>query len=124
MKTAKVFKSGNSQAVRIPKEFQLKGDEVEIRRRGNMLILRPKSHSWTSLVDSLTKFTNDFLADGRRQPTGSEARPYVLMVLLLDTDVCIYLIRQRPASVLQRFDEYTSATSAYRWSRLRNSNTV
>ena len=68
MKTAKVFKSGNSQAVRIPKEFQLEGDEVEIRRRGNMLILRPKSHSWTSLVDSLTKFTNDFLADGRRQP--------------------------------------------------------
>jgi antitoxin VapB len=68
MKTTKVFKSGNSQAVRIPKEFQLKGDEVEIRRRGDMLILRPKSRSWASLVDSLTKFTEDFLADGRKQP--------------------------------------------------------
>lgn len=68
MKTAKVFKSGNSQAVRIPKEFQLEGDEVEIRRRGDLLILRPKSQSWDSLVDSLTKFTDDFLADGRRQP--------------------------------------------------------
>lgn len=68
MKTAKVFRSGNSQAVRIPKEFQLEGDEVEIRRKGNALILLPKSRSWESLFDSLTKFTDDFLADGRRQP--------------------------------------------------------
>ena len=68
MKTAKVFRSGNSQAVRIPKEFQLEGDEVEIRRKGDALILLPKSHSWESLFDSLTKFTDDFLADGRRQP--------------------------------------------------------
>jgi antitoxin VapB len=68
MKTAKVFRSGNSQAVRIPKEFQLEGDEVEIRRKGDLLILRPKAQSWGTLIDSLTKFTDDFLADGRRQP--------------------------------------------------------
>ena len=68
MKIAKVFKSGNSQAVRIPKEFQLQGDEVEIRRRGDLLILKPTSHSWDSLIESLSKFTDDFLADGRRQP--------------------------------------------------------
>jgi antitoxin VapB len=69
MKTAKVFKSGNSQAVRIPKEFKLEGDEVEIRRRGDSLVLRPKAHSWEPLLDSLTRFTDDFLADGRQQPT-------------------------------------------------------
>src|SRR3972149_4096199 len=51
VKIAKVFKSGNSQAVRIPREFQLKSDEVEIRRRGDVLILRPKSHPWVSLVE-------------------------------------------------------------------------
>lgn len=68
MKTAKVFKSGNSQAVRIPKEFQLESDEVEIRRRGDSLVLRPKSQSWEPLIESLAKFTDDFLADGRRQP--------------------------------------------------------
>lgn len=68
MKTAKVFKSGNSQAVRIPKEFQLESEEVEIRRRGDALILRPKSISWEPLIASLSKFTDDFLADGRRQP--------------------------------------------------------
>jgi antitoxin VapB len=68
MKTAKVFKSGNSQAVRIPKEFQLESTEVEIRRRGGSLVLRPKARSWEPLIASLTKFTDDFLAGGRRQP--------------------------------------------------------
>jgi antitoxin VapB len=67
MKTAKVFKSGNSQAVRIPKEFQLESDEVEIRRRGDSLVLRPKAQSWEPLIESLTKFTDDFLVGGRRQ---------------------------------------------------------
>lgn len=37
----KVFKSGNSQAVRIPKEFQLTTDEVEIVKRGDELVIRP-----------------------------------------------------------------------------------
>jgi antitoxin VapB len=68
MKTAKVFKSGNSQAVRIPKEFHLEGDEVEIRRKGESLILRPKKQSWVALIESLKKFTDDFMAEGRRQP--------------------------------------------------------
>ncbi len=68
MKTAKVFRSGNSQAVRIPREFQLDSGEVEIRRKGESLILRPKKQSWAALVNSLTKFTDDFMAEGRRQP--------------------------------------------------------
>lgn len=68
MKTAKIFRSGNSQAVRIPKEFQMEGDEVEILKKGNSLILRPKKKSWTSLVESLEKFTEDFMANGRRRP--------------------------------------------------------
>ena len=68
MKTAKIFRSGNSQAVRIPKEFQLEGDEVEIQKKGNSLVLRPKKKSWTSFVESLDKFTEDFMANGRKQP--------------------------------------------------------
>jgi len=68
MKTAKVFKSGNSQAVRIPKEFQLKSDEVEIRRHGGSLVLRPKKKSWVGLIESLSKFSDDFMDDGRHQP--------------------------------------------------------
>ena len=72
MTTAKVFKSGNSQAVRIPKEFHLKGDEVEIRRKGESLILQPRKQSWASLIDSLQKFTDDFMVKGRRQPPGQD----------------------------------------------------
>jgi antitoxin VapB len=68
MKTAKIFQSGNSQAVRIPKEFQLEGEEVEIQRKGAVLLLRPKKKSWAVLTESLHKFTDDFMKGGRKQP--------------------------------------------------------
>jgi antitoxin VapB len=67
MKTAKIFRSGNSQAVRIPKEFQLEGNEVEIVKNGSSLVLRPSKKSWAPLLESLDKFTSDFMKDGRRQ---------------------------------------------------------
>ncbi len=54
--------SGNSQVVRIPREFKLDGDEVEIQQRGNTLVIRPKKFSWAPLMDSLKKFTADFMA--------------------------------------------------------------
>ena len=44
MSTARVFKSGNSQAVRLPKEFRFKSKEVEIFRRGTEIVLREKSN--------------------------------------------------------------------------------
>ena len=68
MKTATIFRSGNSQAVRIPKEFQMQGDEVEIQRQGEVLVLRPRRKSWKALVQSLEKFTEDFMENGREQP--------------------------------------------------------
>ena len=68
MKTAKIFRSGNSQAVRIPKEFQMEGNEVEISKRGASLVLRPKRRSWNALIKSLQKFTDDFMEGGRNQP--------------------------------------------------------
>jgi antitoxin VapB len=66
--TAKVFQSGNIQAVRIPKEFRLEGEEVEILRRGGSLILRPARKSWAALIESLGKFSDDFMEQGRNQP--------------------------------------------------------
>jgi antitoxin VapB len=68
MRTARVFRSGNSQAVRIPKEFRLEEGEVEVARRGDALILRPRRKSWAPLIESLDKFTGDFMGRGRRQP--------------------------------------------------------
>lgn len=67
-KKTRLFMSGNSQAVRIPREFRLDGDEVEIQQRGNTLVIRPKKLSWAPLMDSLKKFTADFMAEGRGQP--------------------------------------------------------
>ena len=74
MKTAKVFRSGNSQAVRIPKEFQLEDAEVEIRKQGEALILSPRKKSWATLIESLNKFTDDFMANGRNQPPAQRRR--------------------------------------------------
>jgi len=74
MKTAKIFRSGNSQAVRIPKEFRLEGDEVEIQRHGVALVLRPKRGSWTAWTESLKKFTDDFMKEGRKQPPAQKRK--------------------------------------------------
>ena len=68
-KKTKLFMSGNSQAVRIPREFQLEGDEVEIQRRGNTLVIRPKARTWQLLLDSLALFNDDLMQKGRQQPT-------------------------------------------------------
>ena len=67
MKTAKIFRSGNSQAIRIPKEFQMEGSEVEILKKGRSLVLRSKKKSWEALIESLGKFTDDFMESGRKQ---------------------------------------------------------
>ena len=68
MKTAKLFQNGQSQAVRLPKEFRFEGDEVLIKRSGSAVVLIPANHSWDALVDSLHKFSADYM-DDRNQPT-------------------------------------------------------
>ncbi|MET0535672.1 MAG: type II toxin-antitoxin system VapB family antitoxin [Steroidobacter sp.] len=73
MKTAKLFKNGESQAVRLPKEFRFEGDEVLIKKSGNAVVLLPKKKSWDSLVESLSQFTNDFMTE-RQQPTNNDDR--------------------------------------------------
>ena len=67
MKTAKLFQNGQSQAVRLPKEFRFEGDEVIIKRSGNAVILLPANHSWDVLLSSLDQFSDDFM-DDRAQP--------------------------------------------------------
>ena len=67
MKTAKLFQNGKSQAVRLPKEFRLDGNEVFIKQTGNVVQLIPMTGSWETLVASLDKFSPDFMAE-RHQP--------------------------------------------------------
>jgi antitoxin VapB len=71
MNTARIFKSGNSQAVRLPKEFQLRGSEVYVKRVGQNIILTAKDDPWGSLVDSLERFSDDFMAERRQPPLQS-----------------------------------------------------
>ena len=67
MKTAKLFRNGQSQAVRLPKEFRFKDNHVFIKKSGNIVMLIPAKNSWDSLLNSINKFSNDFMAV-RKQP--------------------------------------------------------
>ena len=65
MTTAKVFMTGRSQAVRLPKEFRFEGTEVEIFRRGDDVILREKPVTVDRLFKVLAQMPNDFYAEER-----------------------------------------------------------
>lgn len=65
MTLTKLFKSGNSQAVRIPKDFRLDCEEVEIEKRGEELVLRPVKRVGDRIFEILDEFPEDFLEEGR-----------------------------------------------------------
>jgi antitoxin VapB len=65
MCTARVFRSGNSQAVRLPKQFRLKSKEVEIFRRGDEIILREKEGNLVRAFDLLADLPDDLVMAAR-----------------------------------------------------------
>ncbi len=68
MATARVFKSGNSQAVRLPKEFRFHSKEVEIVRRGDEVVLREKSKGLSRAFDLIASLPIEDLAEDRDLP--------------------------------------------------------
>jgi antitoxin VapB len=54
MQTAKLFKNGRSQAVRLPKEFRFDGDEVYVKKIRGGVVLLSKSDPWASVVEAYT----------------------------------------------------------------------
>src|ERR1700681_1977889 len=104
MATARVFRSGNSQAVQLPKGFRLKGNEVEIFRRDDEIVLREKGKGLARAFEILASLPDDFLPEGRRDAP-PQARKGLLMSarFLLDTNICIYIRQRRPPEVLARF---------------------
>jgi antitoxin VapB len=66
MRIAKVFKSGNSQAVRLPKEFQFACEEVEIFREGSNLVIRERTKNLGKALKLLTQMSDDFFSEGRK----------------------------------------------------------
>ena len=67
MQQAKLFQNGQSQAVRLPKNFRFEGDRVAIKRVGKAVILLPYNEPWDTLFDALSQFSPDFM-DERTQP--------------------------------------------------------
>jgi len=66
MATAKIFQNGQSQAVRLPKEFRFDNlKEVYIKKINGMVVLIPKSNTdvWESLFDTLDDFSDDFMQE-------------------------------------------------------------
>jgi antitoxin VapB len=71
VKRAKLFRNGQSQAVRLPKEFRFEGDFVYVKKSGNAVVLLPAKGIWDTLVGSLDKFSDDFMSE-RGQPGPQE----------------------------------------------------
>ena len=65
MRTTVVFKSGNSQAVRLPRDFQFDVREVEIFRRGDEIVLREKAEGLLRAFDILAGLSADVLPEDR-----------------------------------------------------------
>lgn len=66
MRTTTVFKSGNSQAVRLPKDLQFDEREVEIFRRGDEVVLRRVPRNLQAAFELLAALPDDFMAEGRQ----------------------------------------------------------
>ncbi len=71
--TAKLFKNGASQAVRLPKEFRFDAEEVCIKRIGSGVLLFPKDTAWDLMGEAIGQVDNDFLAE-RNQPERPDER--------------------------------------------------
>jgi len=72
METAKVFWSGRSQAVRLPRAFRVDGRQVRIRRRGRAIVLEPVPESWEWLDALAGEIDEDFVSAVREQPEATE----------------------------------------------------
>ncbi len=76
-KFARVFMTGNSQAVRLPREFRFKTDRVAIRREGGNVILSPPYKDWADYFETAPRIGDDFVAameEMRRNPLPLEER--------------------------------------------------
>ena len=69
MEKAEVIKIDGAQLVQLPKDFNIQGDEILIRRRGNVITLMTKEEAWKILDEALNSFTDDFMPNGREPQT-------------------------------------------------------
>ena len=68
MDTAKLFVNGNSQAVRLPKQYRFEGEEVVIKRLGSAVVLLPKTDPWQVLLEAIADFAPDLTIEREDEP--------------------------------------------------------
>jgi antitoxin VapB len=66
--TAKLFKNGRSQAVRLPREFRFEGDRVRVRRAGRGVLVEPMFTDVSAWFAELDRLAEPFMPEGREQP--------------------------------------------------------
>ncbi|TDM08083.1 MAG: AbrB/MazE/SpoVT family DNA-binding domain-containing protein [Ideonella sp. MAG2] len=71
MDIARIFQSGRSQAVRLPKEYRFEGTEVAVKHFGNGVLLLPLNDPWQTMEDGLAAFEAGFVLS-REQPAAKE----------------------------------------------------
>ena len=72
MEVAKIFQSGRSQTVRLPKAFRFDGKEVVVKHFGNGVLLLPIEKPWEIMQEALTEFESDFQLE--REDQGDQCR--------------------------------------------------
>ena len=125
MPTTRVFKNGNSQAVRIPAElaYERNDIDVEIERVGDELRIRPARRSLAGVLEKFAKFSPTSWPRAGATMTKPRGTP-CMALYMLDTNICIYLMKKQPKEVARRFAQCSSATSSCPRSLTPNSNTA
>ena len=72
MMTAKVFENGRSQAVRLPKECRFDTEEVAVNKIGEIVLLMPKTNKWSSFMQAIDMFSDDFMEEERNDAPKQE----------------------------------------------------
>jgi len=67
MLQAQVMRQDGGQVIRLPAEYETSEDSFYVNRLGNTLFFFPKSDPWEQFKQSLSEFSEDFMADGRNQ---------------------------------------------------------
>jgi antitoxin VapB len=75
MATAKLFWSGRSQAVRLPKQYRFDAEKVSIRRQGNAIVLEPIANDWAWLDDITGSVDSDFVEAALEEPASRSELP-------------------------------------------------
>jgi len=106
MATARIFRSGNSQAVRLPKQFRLASKEVEIIRRGDELVLSGRRSGGSREYSRFSPVCpTTCLSRSLRTSRLDVAKGYDPPRYLLDTNICMYIRRHQPRQVLAMFQK-------------------